>query len=127
MLKEMNFAKWVFLIAGAYGILLMTPMYFTESQVNIDFPPAITHPENYYGFIGVTLAWQIAFLIISTNPERYRPLMIAAVVEKVSYAAALAVLFAQGRVATLLLWFGGVDLMFAVLFTVAFLRTPKTR
>lgn len=127
MLKHMNFAKWVFLIAGAYGILLITPMYFTESQVNIDFPPAITHPENYYGFIGVTLAWQIAFLIISIDPERFRPLMIAAILEKISYAIALAILFAQGRVAALLLWFGGVDLMLGTLFLIAFLRTPKTR
>ncbi len=127
MLKQMNFAKWVFLIAGAYGVLLMTPMYFGETQANMDFPPPITHPEHYYGFIGVTLAWQIAFLIISTNPERYRPLMIAAIVEKVSFAAALAVLYGQGRVATLLLWFGGVDLLLAILFTIAFLRTPKTQ
>ncbi len=125
MLKKMNFAKWVFLIAGVYGILLITPMYFTENQVNTDFPPAITHPENYYGFIGVTLAWQIAFLMISINPERYRLLMVAAIVEKISFAAALAILFAQGRVATFLLWFGSVDLLLAILFTAAFLRTPK--
>ncbi|HLE33951.1 MAG TPA: hypothetical protein VJB38_15210 [Bacteroidota bacterium] len=127
MLKQMNFAKWVFFIAGVYGILLMTPMYFGENQANIDFPPLITHPENYYGFIGVTLAWQLAFLIISTNPERYRLLMIAAIVEKISFAAALAVLYSQDRVATLLLWFGGVDLLLATLFLVAFLRTPKTQ
>lgn len=126
MLKRMNFAKWVFLISGVYGILLITPMYFTENQVNTDFPPAITHPENYYGFIGVTLAWQIAFLMISINPVRYRLLMIAAVIEKLSFATALAVLFGQGRVATLLLWFGGVDLLLAVLFFAAFLRTPKS-
>jgi len=39
----MNFAKWVFRIAGIYGLIVLVPMYFTESQISRDFPPAITH------------------------------------------------------------------------------------
>jgi hypothetical protein len=39
-----------------------------------DQPPAITHPEFYYGFVGIATAWQVAFVIIGRDPERYRPL-----------------------------------------------------
>ena len=68
----MNFAKWVFLLAGIYGLLVVTPQFFLEQRVNRDYPPAITHPEYFYGFAGVALAWQVAFLIISRDPARYR-------------------------------------------------------
>lgn len=34
-----------------------------ESRNGIDFPPPINHPEYYYGFIGVAIAWQVAFII----------------------------------------------------------------
>lgn len=57
----MKFAKWVYRIAGIYGLLILTPQYFLETKNGIDFPPAINHPEYYYGFIGVALAWQVAF------------------------------------------------------------------
>jgi hypothetical protein len=77
----MKFAKWVFLIAGIYGILAVAPMYFSEHQISRDYPPAITHPEYFYGFAGVTLAWQIAFLVVASNPGRFRLMMLPAVVE----------------------------------------------
>ncbi|MBX2989816.1 MAG: hypothetical protein KF749_01465 [Bacteroidetes bacterium] len=43
-----QFAGYVFLSAGIYGILLLTPVYFMEKQVGIDYPPPITHPEIPY-------------------------------------------------------------------------------
>lgn len=55
----MKFAKRVFLIAGIYGLIVVFPMYFLEEKNSRDFPPPITHPEYYYGFIDVTLAWQV--------------------------------------------------------------------
>lgn len=54
----MKFAKLVFLVAGIYGLIVVLPQYFLESKVGVDSPPPITHPEFYYGFIGVTAAWQ---------------------------------------------------------------------
>jgi hypothetical protein len=39
--------KGVFQIAGVYGILVVAPMYFSESQILRDFPWAITHPEYF--------------------------------------------------------------------------------
>ncbi|MDI1241860.1 MAG: hypothetical protein PSX80_08075, partial [bacterium] len=77
----MRFARWTFLIAGIYGLLALVPMYFMESQIGVDTPPAITHPEYFYGFVGVAIAFQLVFLTISTDPAKYRPLMVAAMVE----------------------------------------------
>jgi hypothetical protein len=41
----------------------------------------IPFPENYYGFIGTALAAQAPFLIIATDPVRFRPAMLAGVCE----------------------------------------------
>ena len=119
----MKFAKWTYLVAGVYGLLVLVPQYFLETRTGIDFPPPITHPEFYYGFIGVAVAWQIAFLIISRDPKRYRPLMIAAVVEKYTYVVAVFVLFGQGRVAVAVLVTAIIDLVLGTLFVVAFKKT----
>lgn len=119
----MKFASRVFLIAGIYGILLLAPMYFLEGQVAKDFPPAITHPEYFYGFIGVALAWQIAFLIMSRDPARYRLIMLPAIVEKFSYGVAVVTLFFQGRLAPIAVGFGVADLLLGCLFIAAFLLT----
>ena len=121
----MKFAKLVFLVAGIYGLIVVLPQYFLESKIGVDSPPPITHPEFYYGFIGVTLAWQISFLILSTDPIRYRPLMIAAVVEKFTFAPAIAMLFVQQRVSSLMLAPASVDLLLGILFVAAFLKTAQ--
>jgi hypothetical protein len=104
-------------------VLVLTPLYFMFDRIGRQDPPPITHPAFYYGFVGVGLAWQIAFLIIAANPVRFRPLMIAGIVEKFSYGSALAVLYLQRRLHLPDLTFGAVDLLFGVLFVVAFVRT----
>jgi hypothetical protein len=121
--NPMQLAKWTFLISGIYGLILVTPMYFLENQIARDYPPAITHPESFYGFIGVTLAWQLLFLVLSTNPSRYRLMMLPAFVEKASYGIAIIWLFIQQRVPGLILGFALVDLIWGVLFLIAFWRT----
>jgi hypothetical protein len=118
-----KFARWTYLLAGLYGLLVLVPQYFLEFRNGIDFPPPITHPEYYYGFIGVAVAWQIAFLIISRDPQRYRPLMIAAAIEKYSYAIAVLALYGQGRVAVAVLVTALIDLLLGTLFIVAFKKT----
>jgi hypothetical protein len=119
----MTFARRVFFVAGLYGILILPPQYFLAEKVGRDFPPAITHPEFYYGFIGVALAWQVLFFIIAKDPVRYRLAMLAAVIEKVTFGAATAILYTQGRLAAQMLMAGMIDLAFAVLFVIAFIRT----
>jgi hypothetical protein len=119
----MKFARVVFLIAGIYGLLVIAPQYFTEAKTGLDYPPAITHPEFYYGFVGIALAWQVLFLILARDPVRYRLMMVPAVLEKFTFGLAVVVLYLQNRVPALLLGFGGIDLLLGALFIVAYLKT----
>lgn len=121
------FARRAFKAAGVYGLLVLLPMYFLEERQGRDFPPPITHPELYYGFIGVAVAWQVAFLIIATDPVRYRPLMLAAVLEKATYGVAVWVLHALGRIHVVNLLFGTIDLVLGTLFVLAYRATPAKR
>ncbi len=119
----MKFAKIVFYVAGIYGLLVLFPQYFMEAKNGQDYPPTITHPEYYYGFIGVALAFQILFLIIARNPLQYRATMIPSIVEKFSFGIAAVVLFLQNRLAMPLFAAGLIDLVFGSLFIAAFLKT----
>jgi hypothetical protein len=101
----MNFAKRLFLFAGVSGLFLILPMYFMEDRIGRDTPPAVTHPEFYYGFLGVAAAWQVAFLVIARDPARFRPLMIPAVLEKATFGFAAIALFLAGRAPGMLLGF----------------------
>jgi len=116
----MTFAKRVFFLAGIYGVLALGPMYFLEGRLGRDFPPPITHPEHFYGFVGVALAWQIVFLMISRDPARYRLMMVPSVLEKLSFGIAVWVLFLQARVSSVMLAPASIDLALAVLFGVSF-------
>jgi hypothetical protein len=119
----MRFAKYVFLVAGVYGLLALAPQYFLESKIGADYPPPINHPEYFYGFVGVALAWQVVFLIISRDPARYRPIMLAAVIEKITFGVAAIVLYAQGRVPGAILGFGCIDLVLCALFAASYVAT----
>jgi len=88
-------------------------------------PPPITHPGFFYGFVGVALAWQFAFIVIATDPVRHRPLMIPSILEKVSYGAPVIVLVLQGRMHQSDLVFAGTDLLLGVLFLIAFFKTSS--
>ena len=119
----MRFAKIVFLIAGIWGLLIITPLYFLFDVIGRNDPPPITHPGFFYGFAGVALAWQIAFLVIATNPIRLRPMMIPSVIEKFSYGIAVVALVLQKRMHATDLIFAGSDLLLGLLFVIAFLKT----
>lgn len=121
----MRFAQWVYRLAGIYGLLVLFPQYFIYDQFGIDHPPAITHPEFYYGFVGVGLAWQVAFLIIGQDPIRYRPLMIATWLEKFTFAGAALVLFLQQRIPQVIAGAAAFDCLLGVLFVVAWWKTPR--
>jgi hypothetical protein len=121
----MKFAKVVFLIAGVYGLIVLLPLYFMEAETGRDYPPPITHPEYYYGFIGVAVAWQLAFLVLSRDPVRYRLMMLPAIVEKASFGIAVALLYLQHRVSSFMLGAAMVDSFLGLLFIIAFLKTPR--
>jgi len=121
----MKVARWIFGIAAVYGFLVIAPLYFMEARIGHDDPPALTHPEYFYGFIGVTLAWQVVFALIAREPARYRPLMLVSVLEKLAWGVPAIVLYQQQRVSSTTLGFGGMDLLLGALFIVAFLLTRR--
>jgi hypothetical protein len=119
----MQFARIVFWIAGIWGVLVLTPLYFMFDVIGRNDPPPITHPGFFYGFAGAALAWQIAFFFIAKDPARHRPLMIPSMLEKFSYGAAVVVLVLQGRMHPQDLVFAGTDLLLGFLFVVAYFKT----
>lgn len=119
----MRFAKIVFWVAGIWGVLVITPLYFLFDLISRTDPPPITHPGFFYGFVGAALAWQIAFFFIATDPSRHRLFMIPSVLEKFSYSAVVVLLVLQGRMHASDLVFGGTDLLLGILFTIAYFKT----
>jgi hypothetical protein len=119
----MKFARVVFWVAGIWGLLVITPLYFMFQLISTKDPPAITHAGFYYGFVGTALAWQIAFLFIARDPVRFRPLMIPSVLEKFAWTIAVVTLVVQGRMHhTDLIW-AVTDGLLGVLFVAAYLAT----
>ena len=118
----MKFARYVFAAAGTIGILVLFPLYFQLEKMGVDNPPAITHPEYYYGFVGVALAFQIVFLIVSRDPVKYHPLMIAAIFEKFAFVIPTFYLYAQGRAAGPIIAGATLDLIWGILFTISYFK-----
>lgn len=123
----MRFAKWVFLVAGVSGLLMVTPPYFMEERFGRDYPPPVNHPKLYYGFFGVTLSWQLMFLVIGSDPIRFRPAMIPALAEKATFAIAIPILYGLDRVTFAWVGFASMDGTWFILFVIAYLRTPAER
>jgi len=119
----MKFARIVFWIAGIWGLLVITPLYFMFGAIGRQDPPPITHPGFYYGFVGCALAWQVAFCFIATHPVRYRPLMLPSILEKATFAAAVFTLVAQGRMHHSDLLFAATDSLLGLLFFISYFKT----
>lgn len=117
----MRFARTVFLVAGLIGSVILVPQYFIEQG-----SAPMTHPEFFYGFLGVAVAFQVVFLIISTDPRRFRPMMIASVLEKFSFAGAVFILFFSERVPAEMAGAGVMDLTFGILFCISFFLTRES-
>ena len=117
----MRFARWVFRIAGLYGIVVVAPMLFFERQI----APGMTHPVFFYAWVNVDLVWQILFLVLSTDPIRYRPMMPVCVLEKATAVIAIPWLDVLGRIGSLWLGVAAVDLVFGALFLAAYRGTGR--
>ena len=123
----MRFARYTFLAAGTIGILVLAPMYFLLEKAGVENPPPVNHPEFYYGFIGVALAFQLVFLMIAADPVKFRPLMLAGIVEKFSFVIPTFYLYWQGKVQGSIVGGAALDLMWGVLFVVSYMKSPNRR
>ena len=115
----MKFARWTFLLAGVYGLLVLVPQYFIEASGT---GPVIALPEFYYGFLGVAVAFQLVFIVISTDPQKYRALILPSLVEKFSFVIAVAVLVYAGRTSGQIVWGAAIDLVLGILFAISWYK-----
>lgn len=118
-------ARWTFTAAGIYGLVLLTPLLFVER--NVAAPAAgLAHPEYFYGFLLVAIAFQFLFLMIGQDPVRLRPAMIAGVIEKLPFGVTGILLWLQGRSQAPVAILAAVDLAWGLLFLAVWRTTPKT-
>jgi hypothetical protein len=122
----MRFAKAVFIAAGIWGIVVLTPLYFLVDLTGRQYAPPIAYPQFFYGFLSVTMAWQIAFLLIGSSPARFRPLMIPSIIEKFGFVATVAMLHGQARITAADATAAAPDLLLGVLFIAAFVKTSRS-
>jgi hypothetical protein len=119
----MRFARRVFLGAGVWGLVVLTPMYFLFDEIGRQRSSPITYPQFYYGFLAVATAWQVAFLVIGSDPVRLRSMMIPSIAEKFLYCVTLVTLSLQGRIPAADLVVVAPDLVLGILFVMAFAKT----
>ena len=120
----MKFAKIVFTIAGIWGVAVLVPFFWLVDLARRQSAPPMEYPQFVYGFLSVALVWQIAFLVIGSDPIRFRPLMIPAAIEKLGYILTVAVLNSRGRISSTDTAGMLPDLLLGILFIVALLKTP---
>ncbi len=123
----MRFARIAFIGAGVWGIAVLMPLYFRIDVTGRVYAPPIDYPHFFYGFLSVAMGWQVAFLLIGSDPGRYRLLMIPSILEKVGYVATLAVLHYQARISNADAMAGVPDLLLGALFVVAWVKTSARR
>ncbi|HYJ90691.1 MAG TPA: hypothetical protein VEV84_05235 [Pyrinomonadaceae bacterium] len=123
----MKFARYTFLISGIYGLIVLLPQYFLENKIGIDQPPAITHPEFFYGFVSVAVAFQFVFLVIASDPVKYRALMLVSLFEKFPFFFAVLALYLQSRVGWQMLAAASIDCFWGLMFLVSFLKTRSAQ
>ena len=121
----MKFARYTFIAAGTLGLIVLIPMYFLLERTGIEAPPPVTHPEFYYGFLGVALAFQIVFLIIATDPIKYRSMMIPSIVEKFAFVIPTFYLYSQGHNLGSIVGGAALDLMWGTLFLISYFKTGR--
>ena len=127
MEMSVKFARRVFTCAGIWGLVVLTPLYFSFDLVGRFYPPAITHPDFFYGFIGTAIAWQVGFLLIGRDPAGLHTMMIPAMLEKFGYVLTLSILYAQGTLRLGQFVVAVPDFVLGFLFVVAFLQIDAAR
>jgi predicted acyltransferase len=120
----MQAASRIFKGAAIYGVIVLLPLLVLETRFGQDNPPPLTHAEFYYGFTALALVWQVAFWIIGSDPVRFRPLMIPAMLEKFTWGLIIVGFLAAGRaVPAGTQMFAAIDQLLGVLFILAWRRT----
>jgi hypothetical protein len=114
---EVRFASRVYRWAAIYGIVVLTLAYFQP----VPDPWHLTH----LGFVGTALVFQGVFLVIARDPQRFEPLMPVTLFEKLCFGIPAVAFAARGQVPAMSAVFGGIDLLLAALFAIAWMRLRR--
>ena len=120
---SVRFAKVVFIGAGLWGIVVLTPLFFLRDVTGRAYASPTEYPHFFYGFFSIAMAWQIAFLMIGSDPVRFRPLMIPSMIEKFGFVTIAAVLYSRAAISLADASVAVPDLLLGALFVAAFART----
>jgi hypothetical protein len=121
----MRFAKIVFITAGVWGIVVLLLLNFLVDVTGRRYAPPTECPQFFYGFLFVAMAWQVGFLVVGSNPERFRLLMLPCTIEKLGFVATLVMLRSQDRISNADAAAVVPDLLLGLLFIAAFAKTRK--
>lgn len=72
------------------------------------------------------MAWQFAFFVVGSDPERFRLMMMPCILEKATYVVSIAILFMNGRIAAVDALSAVPDTLLGVLFIVAFVKVSTS-
>ena len=114
---EGRFASRVYRWAAIYGIVVLALAYFQP----VPDPWHLTH----LGFVGTALVFQGVFLVIARDPFRFEPLMPVTLFEKLCFGIPAIAFAARGQAPAMSAAFGGIDLLLAALFAIAWLRLSR--
>ena len=114
MSKSAGFASRIFRASAVYGVLVLTPSYL----VPVPDPWRLSH----FGFVGIALVFQGVFWIISRDPLRYIALIPLCIMEKLVFGVPAIALLSLGKADPVAGLFGGLDLLWAAMFAIAWRR-----
>ena len=115
----MKFARWVFLIAGILGLLPVLPLaYDTIANGEAILPDFASMGLFFCVVVFQYVCWQILYIVLASDPVRYRLMMIPSFFAKVSAPFNPIWLFLYGF--NYWIPIAVVDVVFAILFLIAF-------
>ena len=108
----LRFARISFALAGVYGLAATLSLYFRA--------PLSPDTQWLHAFAGAAAATQLAYLLIASDPVRFRPVIPVGIVSKFSFAIPMTLLYARGAVGPDSFVFALIDYALAILFAVNF-------
>lgn len=123
----MRFARRVYVGAGIWGLAVLLPLFALVDVTGRRYAPPTDYPHFFYGFVAVAIAWQVAFLVIGSDPARFRALMVPSVIEKMGWVVTLVVLYATGHISAVDAQASVPDFVLGLLFIMAFIKTRPQR
>ena len=120
----MKFARWVFLAAGIFGLVLLIPLVYS---ILVSRQPILPGGSSvglfFYVSVFQYVCWQILYLFLAKDPLRYRPIMIPAFLAIAVTPFYPIWLYVYG----FRLWIPitGINIAFALLFVLAFWLTGR--